>query len=95
MSFLVLKAYLKLIQLDLVLARGKFAELYDKVRSSPVGKIDTCSRCSGTHLFGRRRRLYLVLEGSALPAALGSDELPPQKPRDPRSNGNWGTTVAI
>ena len=38
MSFLVLKAYLKLIQFDLVLARGNFAKLYDKVRSSPVGE---------------------------------------------------------
>jgi hypothetical protein len=38
MSFLVLKAYLKLIHFDLYLARGNFASLYDKVRNSPVGK---------------------------------------------------------
>jgi hypothetical protein len=38
MSFLVLKAYLKLIQFDLVLARGNFAELYYKVRSSSVAE---------------------------------------------------------
>jgi hypothetical protein len=37
MSFLVLKAYLKLIQFDLYLARGSFAALYDKVRNYPVG----------------------------------------------------------
>lgn len=36
MSFLVLKAYLKLIYLDLYLARGNFAALYDKVRNYPV-----------------------------------------------------------
>jgi hypothetical protein len=36
MSFLVLKAYLKLIQFDLCLARGNFAPLYDKVRKYPV-----------------------------------------------------------
>src|SRR5580700_5264623 len=46
-------------------------------------------------MFGRRHGLYLVLEGSALPAALGSDELPPQEPRNPRPNGDWRTTVAI
>jgi hypothetical protein len=37
MSFLVLKAYLKLIHFDLYLARGNFAALYDKVRNFPVG----------------------------------------------------------
>ena len=37
MSFLVLKAYLKLIQFDLYLARGNFAALYDKVRNYPTG----------------------------------------------------------
>ncbi len=36
MSFLVLRAYLKLIQFDLYLARGKFAALYDKVRKYPL-----------------------------------------------------------
>jgi hypothetical protein len=38
MSFLVLRAYLKLIYFDLYLARGNFAPLYDKVRKYPVGK---------------------------------------------------------
>jgi len=38
MSFLVLKAYLKLILFDFYLARGNFAVLYDKVRNYPVGK---------------------------------------------------------
>src|SRR5271154_1828310 len=38
MSFLVLKAYLKLIHFDLYLARGNFAALYEKVRNYPVGK---------------------------------------------------------
>jgi hypothetical protein len=37
-SFLVLKAYLKLIYFDLYLARGDFSALYDKVRSYPTGK---------------------------------------------------------
>jgi hypothetical protein len=36
MSFLVLKAYLKLIHFDLYLARGDFAALHHKVRSYPV-----------------------------------------------------------
>lgn len=36
MSFLALRAYLKLIQFDLYLARGNFAALYDKVRKYPV-----------------------------------------------------------
>ena len=38
MSFLVLKAYLKLIHFDLYLAPGNFARLYDKVRRCPIGK---------------------------------------------------------
>jgi hypothetical protein len=38
MSFLVLKAYLKLIYFDLYLARGNFSALYDKVRNYPAGK---------------------------------------------------------
>ena len=37
MSFMVLKAYLKLIYFDLHLARDNFAALYDKVRNYPVG----------------------------------------------------------
>jgi hypothetical protein len=36
MSFLVLKAYLKLIYFDLYLARGDFAALYNRVRNYPV-----------------------------------------------------------
>jgi len=38
MSFLILKAYLKLIHFDLYLTRGNFAALYEKVRNYPVGK---------------------------------------------------------
>jgi hypothetical protein len=38
MSFLVLRAYLKLIHFDLYLARGNFAALYDRVRNFPLGK---------------------------------------------------------
>ncbi len=38
MSFLVLKAYLKLIHFDLYLARGDFAALYHKVRKYPIAK---------------------------------------------------------
>jgi Transglutaminase-like superfamily len=41
MSFLILKAYLKLIHFDLYLARGNFATLYDKVRNYPVGTRTT------------------------------------------------------
>ena len=37
MSFLVLKAYLKLIYFDLYLARGNFAALYSEVRNYPIG----------------------------------------------------------
>lgn len=36
MSFLVLSAFLKLVDFDLYLARGKFGALYDKVRHSPL-----------------------------------------------------------
>jgi len=38
MSFLVLRAYLKLIQFDLYLVRKNFSALYNKVRKYPLGK---------------------------------------------------------
>jgi hypothetical protein len=38
MSFLVLRAYFKLIHIDLYLARGNFAALHNKVRACPMGK---------------------------------------------------------
>ena len=38
MSFLVLQAYLKLIQFDFYLARKNFSALYNKVRNYPLGK---------------------------------------------------------
>ncbi len=38
MSFLILRAYLKLILFDLYLARGNFASLYEQVRKYPIGK---------------------------------------------------------
>jgi len=39
MSFLVLRAYLRLIQFDLYLARGNFKALYEKVRAYPVRRV--------------------------------------------------------
>ena len=39
MSFLVLRAYWRLIQFDLYLARGNFKALYDKVRRYPVRNV--------------------------------------------------------
>ena len=39
MSFLVLKAYSKLMHFDLYLARGNFAALYDRVRNHPIGRL--------------------------------------------------------
>lgn len=38
MSFLVLKAYWKLIRFDFYLARGNFSALYEKVRNYPMKK---------------------------------------------------------
>lgn len=38
MSFLVLKAYLKLLKFDFYLARADFAELYERVRNCRIGK---------------------------------------------------------
>jgi hypothetical protein len=39
MSFLVLRAYLRLIQFDLYLARGNFKALYEKVRRYPIRRM--------------------------------------------------------
>jgi hypothetical protein len=41
MSFLVLRAYLKLVHFDSYLASGDFEALYNKVRNYPVGKVST------------------------------------------------------
>ena len=41
MSFLVLRAYLRLIQFDLYLTRRNFQALYNKVRACPIMKIPT------------------------------------------------------
>jgi hypothetical protein len=38
MSFLVLRAYLKLIEIDVYLAKGNFAALYSTVRKYPIGR---------------------------------------------------------
>jgi hypothetical protein len=38
MSFLVLRAYLELVRVDLTLARGTFASLHGRVRTCPVNK---------------------------------------------------------
>lgn len=43
MSYLTLKAYLKLIYFDLYLARGNFAALYDKVRNYPRANMEPAS----------------------------------------------------
>jgi RNase P/RNase MRP subunit p29 len=52
MKFLVLRAYWKLIYFDLYVARGNFAELYQRVRNCPVGAStrvihDTARICAG------------------------------------------------
>jgi Transglutaminase-like superfamily len=39
MAFLVLRAYLKLIDFDLDLARGDFQSLYNKVRAYPIERM--------------------------------------------------------
>jgi hypothetical protein len=39
MSFLALRAYLRLIQFDLYLVRGDFKALYEKVRAYPIRKV--------------------------------------------------------
>ena len=36
MSFLVFRAYLRLVEFDLYLARGNFQALYDRVRGYPI-----------------------------------------------------------
>jgi len=41
MSFLVLRAYLSLIQFDVYLARGNFEALYEKAARYPIRKIPT------------------------------------------------------
>jgi Transglutaminase-like superfamily len=40
MSFLILRAYVKLIHFDLCIARGHFQALYSKVRDYPLDKTE-------------------------------------------------------
>ena len=44
MSFLALRAYLRLIQFDLYLARGNFKALHKKVREYPISKMPPPSK---------------------------------------------------
>jgi Transglutaminase-like superfamily len=43
MSFLLLRAYLRLLHFDLFLARGNFSALHQKVRVFPVSRTDKYS----------------------------------------------------
>jgi len=43
MTLLVFEAYLKLIHFDVLLARGNFAALHDKVRNYPMGMREPTS----------------------------------------------------
>ncbi len=42
MSFLVVKAYLRLIQFEFYLVRGNFPALYEKVRNCPISEKTPC-----------------------------------------------------
>jgi hypothetical protein len=44
MSFLVVRAYLRLIQFDLCLSRGNFHVLYDKVRAHSIRKMSASAQ---------------------------------------------------
>ena len=94
MSFLVLKAYLKLIHFDLFLARGNFAALYNEVRSYPVEE-GSASRSCRTNLCRGGHGFYLVLERSALLAALGGNRVSFEAVRSTRSDGHWCATDAL
>ena len=95
MSFLVLKAYLKLVYFDLYLARGNFAALYEKVRCYPLGKKTAQLRCHRKDLLGSGHGLHLVLERSALPAAIGSNCVSTEKLRRPCADGHWRAANAV
>jgi Transglutaminase-like superfamily len=47
MSFLVLRALVRLIQFDLYLARGNFKGLHEKVREYPISKMRTPANALG------------------------------------------------
>ncbi len=47
MSILVLRAYLRLIQFDLYLARGDFKVVYDRVRKYPIKKMPVAADAVG------------------------------------------------
>ncbi len=95
MSFLVLKAYLKLIYFDLYLARGNFAALYDKVRNYPVGARTPEPDADRTHQLCHRHGLHLVLEGSALPATLRGHSMSAQEVRRAGTDGHRRATDAV
>ena len=76
MSFLVLRAYLKLIYFDWYLARGNFAALHGKVRNyplgTPLGSLDATERiCSAVDMACIwYRKEVLCLQRSAATACL-------------------------
>lgn len=48
MSFLVVRAYFRLIQFDFYLAKGNFQALYDKVRKYPTSRESTLNNVCET-----------------------------------------------
>ena len=46
MSFLLLRAYLRLLHFDLFLARGNFSVLHQKVRTFPISRTDKYSEAT-------------------------------------------------
>lgn len=95
MSFLVLRAYLRLIQFDLYLARGDFEALYNKVRNCPVGEEGKLAQSSRTNLHGSGYGVYLVLERGALPAAFGGYGMFSQETWSPSSTRHRHTATAV
>src|SRR5260370_18980581 len=85
MSFLVLRAYLKLILFDLYLARGNFAALYDQVRNYPLRKEapasgaiqQICSAVDMACIWYWKEALCLQ-RSAATACLLKEDGLPPQ-----------------
>ena len=73
MLFLVLQAYLRLIHFDLYLARGEFRGTLQQGPQLSGWEENGLTEFRRTDLLCGGHGLHLVLERSALPAAIGSD----------------------
>ena len=88
-------AYVELIHFDLFLARKSFAALYKKGQRLSNSPTYGVPQRYGENLRRSKYRLHLVLERSAVPSAIGRNDMFAEELWRPCANDNRCSAVAI